>query len=295
MRAGLAAAGMALALAACSASPPLPSVSQSPSSGGVPSTAATTPPGMPDDVPPADDVRAAGTAVTSGGLTLSVLPWWATGTGSAGGAASGVVTIEGQPDGSAAFTVPFSADGATSAAAYIASPVGSTVEVLDDGSVVVRKATGGFLGGLAPAQATSAPGAATDVLASYQTAGPDLLRVAVSTVSAVPPGTAADPPTVAVTGWLGTAAVESLTWGEREGGRSLAVVPTAWTRAAGKAGAEGAWAAVVAQEPEVRTASMHNQLRCHTIGASNKASWNLEPWRPDVGLIDTLEAGCNPT
>ena len=31
------------------------------------------------------------------------------------------------------------------------------------------------------------------------------------------------------------------------------------------------------------------------IGAPDKATWNLEPWRPDVGLFAVLAGACNPT
>ncbi|MFI2567065.1 DUF2599 domain-containing protein [Cellulosimicrobium funkei] len=93
---------------------------------------------------------------------------------------------------------------------------------------------------------------------------------------------------------LGTRAVRSTGWGEREGGRSLAVDPTAWARAAGQAGRELVWAKVVATEPEADTPTMHDQLVCHAVGAPDKATWNLEPWRPDVGLLATMSARCNP-
>ncbi|WP_455604078.1 DUF2599 domain-containing protein [Cellulosimicrobium funkei] len=93
---------------------------------------------------------------------------------------------------------------------------------------------------------------------------------------------------------LGTRAVRSTDWGEREGGRSLAVDPTAWARGAGQAGRELVWAQVVAAEPEADTPTMHDQLVCHAVGAPDKATWNLEPWRPDVGLLATMSARCNP-
>lgn len=93
---------------------------------------------------------------------------------------------------------------------------------------------------------------------------------------------------------LGTRAVRSTDWGEREGGRSLAVDPTAWARGAGQAGRELVWAQVVAAEPEADTPTMHDQLVCHAVGAPDKTTWNLEPWRPDVGLLATMSARCNP-
>ncbi len=94
---------------------------------------------------------------------------------------------------------------------------------------------------------------------------------------------------------LGTQAVRSTDWGEREGGRSLAVDATAWARVAGQAGQDLVWAQVVAVEPEADTPTMHDQLVCHAVGAPDKATWNLEPWRPDVGLLATMAARCNAT
>lgn len=93
---------------------------------------------------------------------------------------------------------------------------------------------------------------------------------------------------------LGTEAVARADWGEREGGRSLAVEPTGWAREAGRAGADVAWSQLVAADPEVDTPTMRDQLECHAIGARDKDTWNLEPWRPDVGLVTTLAARCNP-
>lgn len=44
------------------------------------------------------------------------------------------------------------------------------------------------------------------------------------------------------------------------------------------------------------TGSLHNQFVCHPLSqvARVKSSWNLEDWRPDVGLPGTLKALCNP-
>ncbi len=104
---------------------------------------------------------------------------------------------------------------------------------------------------------------------------------------ATPPG--------ATTTTLGTSAVASTSWGKREGGRSLAVEPTDWARRAGEAGWTLAWAELVAADPSVDTATVHDQLVCHGVGAPDKPTWNLEPWRPDVGLFAVLATGCNPT
>lgn len=96
---------------------------------------------------------------------------------------------------------------------------------------------------------------------------------------------------------VGTDALGSAVWAQREGegGRSLAVVPEPWVRGAGDAALDLLAAQVVAVAPEADSATMRDQLRCHHIGAPDKASWNLEPWRPDVGLFGTVAARCNPT
>lgn len=99
----------------------------------------------------------------------------------------------------------------------------------------------------------------------------------------------------AVTFTLGARGVERTDWGEREGGRSLAVTPTAWARQARTAGVDVVWSELVADDPEIESATMHDQLVCHSIGAPDKATWNLEPWRPDVGLLTVLAERCNPT
>ncbi|MBN0039242.1 DUF2599 domain-containing protein [Cellulosimicrobium cellulans] len=145
--------------------------------------------------------------------------------------------------------------------------------------VALVPAAGTSSGTSSAADATSsAPGATTDGAGSGGT------------------GAEGDGPTAAwdVVVALGTQAVRSTDWGEREGGRSLAVDPTAWARAAGQAGRELVWAQVVAAEPEADTPTMHDQLVCHAVGAPDKATWNLEPWRPDVGLLATMAARCNP-
>lgn len=94
----------------------------------------------------------------------------------------------------------------------------------------------------------------------------------------------------------GDAALTSATWAERdvEGGLSLAVVPAPWIRGGGEATLELLGAQLVAAEPDAGSDTMRDQLTCHHLGAPDKASWNLEPWRPDVGIIGTVAARCNP-
>ncbi|MCB7135165.1 DUF2599 domain-containing protein [Cellulosimicrobium marinum] len=176
-----------------------------------------------------------------------------------------------------------------------------------DGTVTVLDAAGSPVGGLTAPRATGTGTRAGDARLVVV----DARRVEIRT-----PDRATDPAeegatsgtgttkgteteegtgTVTVTTTLGTDPLRSAEWGENEGGRSLAVDPTAWARSAGVAGRAVLWEALVAAEPEAGTPGMHDQLVCHALGAPDKATWNLEPWRPDVGLVAVVAARCNPT
>jgi len=155
----------------------------------------------------------------------------------------------------------------------VATDPGGVLRPQGDGSVVVLGAEGVPTAGIARPE-----GGVFSVLE------PDLLGLTADTAA----------PSPGVTVWLAEEALLGLSWGEREGGRSLAVVPNDWTRAGGEAALALAWAQIVAAEPEVDAATMRDQLACHMLGAPDKETWNLEPWRPDVGLLEVLAARCNP-
>jgi len=95
--------------------------------------------------------------------------------------------------------------------------------------------------------------------------------------------------------WFTARSILDLSWGDREGGRSLAVTPADWARAGGLAADTLVWAQLSAAEPDARTATMHAQLSCHQLGARDKDTWNLEPWRPHVDAFELVAARCNPT
>lgn len=44
----------------------------------------------------------------------------------------------------------------------------------------------------------------------------------------------------------------------------------------------------------INASGMRNQYLCHLKNAPTQATWDLEPWRPDVGLARTEAAFCNP-
>ena len=52
---------------------------------------------------------------------------------------------------------------------------------------------------------------------------------------------------------------------------------------------------IAAADAEAGSPTMLQQLACHQLGARSKATWNLEPWRPDVDPFEMIAARCNPT
>jgi len=241
-------------LTACAASGPDPAPTTTRTSAR---TASPTPSPTPDDS--AATVRRDGVPTTSGAVTLAVRT-----------TPPGTVTPAPQDDGSAraAFTT---APPTGTTVAVVAAPEGAVWDVLSDGTAVVRDAAGTLLAGVTPT-------------------GGRLQRVDDEVAALVVPV----PGATGVELWVATVAVEGADWGEREGGRSLAVTPSAWARTGGLAAEAAVREQLVALEPEAGTPTMQAQLECHELGAPDKATWNLEPWRPDVGPLDMLAARCNP-
>lgn len=253
--------GAALALAGCGA------LGSADATGTATATADTTADGTAGTTTTAEEVRETGTALTVGDVTVHVAVGQDTAEPSS--------TVD--EDGATTLTVTAGTDGTFLLIAPPAGTAASDVAELADGSVVLRT-DGTFAAGVT---ATATDGSFTPT-STVQEDGLVIWSGDAGTQAAV---------TVA------TAAVRSATWADRddEGGLSLAVVPTTWARTGGLAAEEGVWAQLVALEPDADTQAMHDQLTCHTIGAPDKESWNLEPWRPDVGLLATLAARCNPT
>lgn len=171
--------------------------------------------------------------------------------------------------------------------------LGGSVQVATDRTAAVLHDDGRLALGLALPKAEGTDGTQARVRWTEQGEGaqPGESPSLVLDVSAVDP--AVFP--VMVTTHLGTSVVASAAWGDREGGRSLAVTPTDWGRVSGATGSATAWADLLAVEPEADTPGMETQLQCHLIGAREKATWNLEPWRPDLSLVEYAFARCNPT
>lgn len=276
VRSGLAAVLAPLALlAACTGSPEPAPATPSP----VPSATAFLTTGG------ADGMRADGTPVRSGDALLTVWP------------PVGQVAGEPDEDGAVVLTaaLPAGPAGETSVVPvlWLVPPEGWAVERLDDGSALLRDADGRAAGAVtAPVLGGDAAGSGTRVQAVASDGALEWrLTLPVRT-----DGTVEDSPGGNVSATFAGSALREATWRDLadEGGRSLAVVPATWARGGSLAAEELLWAQLTAQEPEAEAPTVRDQLSCHVIGAPDKASWNLEPWRPDVGLLAMIGALCNP-
>ena len=94
--------------------------------------------------------------------------------------------------------------------------------------------------------------------------------------------------------------VEWAKWGDMS---SLRVYPTPAARQLAaqidtKLQADEAWTEVLALSPDADMPGLKQQFDCHwqwaEFGEPGKTSWNLEPWRPEVGPDEMIAARCNP-
>lgn len=226
-------------------------------------SAASTPSAAPPTTaaPAAPASAPAPVAITSGSLTLTLQP-------DAGFvAADGELTVAGDKDGSVRATV-VRQSASIVPVGVLSAPPGATLSMEADTSVSVLGADGTWLGGLVVSGVGAGLTGLSDGTVRFSAAGGASL-------------------------WLATQAVESLAWGTREGGRSLAVTPTPWARSGALAAEAGVWAALSA-DPDAAAPTMRAQLDCHLLGARDKATWNLEPWRPEVDAATMIATSCNP-
>jgi hypothetical protein len=235
----------------------------------------------------ADGIRDAGATARSGEAELSYVP--------------PLDQVVGEPDEDGAVVLSTGLpqggwDVSTVEVLSLVAPAGMTLERLEDGSAVLRSGDGRVVGAVtAPVLGGAATGSGLRVRQTADPADPAVLAWEV-TLPVLTDGTVEDPPGGTVSATFAGSAVRDATWRDlaEEGGRSLAVVPADWARAGGLAAEELAWAQLTAQQPGADVPTVRDQLTCHLIGAPDKASWNLEPWRPDVGLLRMIGALCNP-
>ena len=99
--------------------------------------------------------------------------------------------------------------------------------------------------------------------------------------------------------YAGSPLIDHTEWTDDPDGRRLHVYPTPAGRDDRFPPArDRAWAEILADTPDADSPGMYDQFACHWVWARlvapNKASWNLEPWRPAPGYEATVQAMCNP-
>jgi hypothetical protein len=161
-----------------------------------------------------------------------------------------------------------------------------TLRLADDGSAYLADAAAKPILYIAVPWAKDAAG--VPVPTHYEIAGTTLTQVVDFTEDTAFP-VVADP-------WLGINLVDKTTWS----GNTLMVYPSWYARAWGAPTMAGLamWDEVIKRAPSANTGTMYNQFFCHwdlvRFRAPNKASWNLDKNRPNVGYAATVAASCNP-
>ena len=202
---------------------------------------------------------------------------------------TGLETLVSAPDSDTGVVLTLTLPDASSTVSLdVPDTSGGSSQGQADGSAAVVRADGALLLGVAAPSATASDGTQPGARWVPTVDGGPSLALDLGGVdpSAFP---------LEVTVHLGASVVASTSWGDREGGRSLTVTPTDWGRVSGATGSVFAWGDLLATDPSADTPGMEKQLQCHLLGARDKATWNLEPWRPDVSLVDYALARCNPT
>ncbi|WP_240916290.1 DUF2599 domain-containing protein [Sanguibacter sp. HDW7] len=264
----------AAVLAACGSDPGAPAVP-------LPTTPASTPPRTPTTTPPSSPSSEPVSAQVTDALgrtTTATLTGTGTGAAPKAALADGVVVVTATLDDGDALAVRVE---------------GARWKSFPDGSATLTD------GGAAPRVGGTDPSAQDDAGTRRVTARAEddgrTLVVTVEPRSGAAASTAPPRPTT-LTLSIAPRAVVSATWADDvEGGRSLQVDPTAFGRSGSTAALEAVRAELAAVGPEARTTVVDHQLRCHALGAPDKDTWNLEPWRPEVDYLAYLLARCNPT
>lgn len=166
-------------------------------------------------------------------------------------------------------------------------PAGMTVQAEGD-LIVVRDASGVLFGGMAAPWAKDANG--TRVPTSYSVNGTTVTQ----TINLAEAGPITYP--VTADPFLGRSIIQSVYRTTERSGYTYHVRPTYFGRLANEAIHSGwGWPEAVSKGVPNRQ-GLKEQYVCHplSIRARWKDTWNLDTWRPTVGLWNTLQAKCNP-
>lgn len=197
------------------------------------------------------------------------------------------ITVQATGGGARISTVLASA---TAPARYdyaIGVPNGGSMALVDGGAVVIKDANDAEVAAVAPAWARDARGA--NVPTRYEVNGTTLTQVVDLSSSSIVFPVVADP-------YLGRTIISSVTRVNTSSGVSYRVVPTGWGRAFNDyIHARYGWPEAVSKGVPARQ-GLYEQYVCHPLSglARVKSSWNLDTWRPTVGLARTVAKLCNP-
>ncbi|MBB6174849.1 hypothetical protein HNR23_004909 [Nocardiopsis mwathae] len=166
-------------------------------------------------------------------------------------------------------------------------PEGSSLELTSDGSVVVLDAQGEFVGGVAPPWAKDAQG--TPVPTHYELDGTELVQVVEHRSEDVVYPVVADP-------YLGIKLISKVQTVNEKKGKRYKVTPTLYGRTMPVLAHRPAFQEVQDIAKIKFRQNLYDQFRCHPLSgiAIVKGTWNLESWRPNVGLAKTMAKKCNP-
>lgn len=187
-------------------------------------------------------------------------------------------------------TVLKSADSPTEYTYEVEVPEGGRLVVEDDMSVSILDSGDNWAGGIAAPWAADAKG--DPVPTTYRVEGNHVVQEIRADENASYPITA-DP-------WLGKTLISKVTLSYVVGkGTTYKVYPTTWGRWTGSGARWSAWKEVIAINSRINRGNLKDQFYCHfdvvRLRAPNKASWNLDSWRPDVSYASTIRQDCNPS
>lgn len=220
-------------------------------------------------------------------------------------------TVQATTDGFRIHTVIGSASAPTEYVHPVALPAGTRL-VLEDqlpsdpenpgpqdpglvsGAYILDSANN-VIGGFASPWAKDANG--TLVSTHFEIRGSDLVQVVDHNVSGVVYPVIADP-------YLGRDMIKGYRWAYHSGyGWTMMVTPTDWSRFLAGAYLAGVYGFKELQAKsggslDTNVDGMRDQYICHqqivAVRYPNKATWNLDEWRPNVSYLQTVNARCNP-
>lgn len=206
------------------------------------------------------------------------------------------VAVQTFPDGVRVHTVIQNAEAPVEFNYPVQVPAGASLTSDSSGSVLLVDAKGALIGGIAPAWAVD--GQRRPVATRYEVRGTTVVQIVDHRATDVQYPVVADP-------YLGIDLISSAAWEYYPGdGWTLKVTPTWWARATAtnSIAASYGWSELYAKYRDrglcCNLDGMRDQYICHHVVVGvrdpNKATWNLDEWRPDVSYAETVNTYCNP-